>query len=149
VTHLVVSVGGNDALGYSGVLNLGTPTIAEALLRLASVSAEFEDSYAAMLDGLSATGLRLAVCTIYDPAYPDAVRQRAAATALKVLNDPILRLAAERGLPVIELRLVCRSPEDYANPIEPSVQGGRRIAAAIAGLLRHHAFETGRSTIYL
>jgi len=33
---------------------------------------------------------------------------------------------------VVELRLVCSEPADYANPIEPSVRGGAKIARAVA-----------------
>jgi hypothetical protein len=33
------------------------------------------------------------------------------------------------------LRLVCTEPSDYANPIEPSGSGGRKIALAIAASL--------------
>jgi hypothetical protein len=32
---------------------------------------------------------------------------------------------------VIDLRLVCTEPADYANPIEPSSRGGEKIAQAI------------------
>jgi hypothetical protein len=35
-------------------------------------------------------------------------------------------------MPAIELRHVCTEPADYANPIEPSVRGGAKIARAIA-----------------
>jgi hypothetical protein len=58
-----------------------------------------------------------------------------AVTALAVFDDAILRLAVERALTVIELRLVCTQPDDYANPIEPSVQGGAKIARAVARAL--------------
>jgi hypothetical protein len=147
-THLVVSVGGNDALRHSGILDQAAPSIAEALLRLASISAEFERDYAAMLDIVLARGLGTAICTIYDPNYPDPIRQRLAVTALKVLNDPILRLAARRGVPVIDLRLVCDHPGDYANPIEPSIQGGEKISAVILETVRTHDFGRERSAIY-
>lgn len=36
---------------------------------------------------------------------------------------------------MIELRAICREPCDYANPIEPSDEGGRKIARAIANSL--------------
>jgi hypothetical protein len=36
---------------------------------------------------------------------------------------------------VIDLRLICVEPSDYANAIEPSGQGGRKIAQAIAKAL--------------
>ena len=32
----------------------------------------------------------------------------------------------------LELRAICTDPADYANPIEPSGQGGLKIARAIA-----------------
>jgi hypothetical protein len=44
----------------------------------------------------------------------------------------ILRTAVDLHLDVIELRAVCTQPRDYANPIEPSSEGGLKIARAIA-----------------
>jgi hypothetical protein len=48
---------------------------------------------------------------------------------------PILRVAIERGIPVIDLRSICTDPTDYANPIEPSSIGGEKIARVIVALL--------------
>jgi hypothetical protein len=44
----------------------------------------------------------------------------------------ILRVAFELGIDVVDLRAVCSQPADYANPIEPSGEGGRKIADAVA-----------------
>ena len=44
-------------------------------------------------------------------------------------------MAIGAALPVSDLRLVCDDPADYANPIEPSVRGGGKIARAIVGAL--------------
>jgi hypothetical protein len=52
--------------------------------------------------------------------------------ALMMFNDVIVRVAVERHLALIDLRLVCTTPADYANAIEPSGAGGGKIAAAIA-----------------
>jgi hypothetical protein len=41
-------------------------------------------------------------------------------------------VAFEHALTVIDLRLVCTDPADYANPIEPASHGGAKIARAIA-----------------
>jgi hypothetical protein len=60
-----------------------------------------------------------------------------------VFNDCITRAAFSRGLPVIDLRLICDQDEDYANPIEPSVRGGEKIAAAIAGLVIEPSYGPG------
>ena len=131
-TRLVVSVGGNDALGASGLLDAPARSMAEAVDRLGEVGRRFAAGYHRMLDEVLARGRAVAVCTIYDPRYPDPLRQRLAVTGLMVFNDAILRQAAARGLAVIDLRLVCDRAEDYANPIEPSSRGGLKIAAAIA-----------------
>jgi hypothetical protein len=132
-THLVVSAGGNDALGFSPVLGAPARSVAAAVAMLAEAQAAFQASYAALLDRAAAAPGRLALCTIYDPRYPDPVERRVATTALAVINDVILREAARRGLAVIDLRLVCDEDADFANPIEPSVRGGAKIARAILG----------------
>jgi hypothetical protein len=133
-TDLVVSVGGNDALGQAHVLDEGARSMAEAVARLAGIRERFEDGYRAMLDGVLARGLPAAVCTIYDGRFPDPARQRLVVTALAIFNDVITRAAFARGVTLIDLRLICGADEDYANPIEPSVRGGEKIAAAIVGL---------------
>jgi hypothetical protein len=141
-THLVVSAGGNDALLASGVLDGPARSVAEALDRLATVQDRFRAAYRAMLDAVLARRRPTAVCTIYDPRYPDPARRRLAATALAVLNDVVTREAAARGLALLDLRVLCGEDADYANPIEPSVQGGEKIAAAIAAFLREEAGQS-------
>jgi lysophospholipase L1-like esterase len=131
VTHLVVSAGGNDALRREGLLAEPVRNVAEAVQRLAEMREAFRRDYRAMLEGLLARRLPLALCTIYDPRFPDRQRQDLAVTGLALFNDVILREAFRLGLPLIDLRLVCNEDGDFANPIEPSVQGGRKIAAAI------------------
>lgn len=139
-THLVVSVGGNDALRHSAILEEGARSVAEAVGRLAGVRESFAHEYRAMLDSVTARGLPTALCSIYDANYPDLLRQRLVVTGLCVFNDVITREAFRRGLDLIDLRLVCDESGDYANPIEPSVQGGAKIAAAIAAF----SLESGR-----
>lgn len=132
-TQLVVSAGGNDALEASGVLGEKVRTVAEAVGRLAAISEAFAQGYRAMLDEVLALRLPTALCTIYDANYPEPER-RIIVSALSVFNDVITRAAFARGLPLIDLRLICDKPGDYANPIEPSVQGGAKIASAITRL---------------
>jgi GDSL-like Lipase/Acylhydrolase family len=131
-THLVVSVGGNDALREAGVLQDGAASVAGALLKIAAVRERFERDYREMLDVMLGRNLPSAVCTIYEARFPEAERRKVAATALAVLNDAITREAFARALPLIDLRLICESDADFANPIEPSVSGGAKIARAIA-----------------
>jgi GDSL-like Lipase/Acylhydrolase family len=130
-THLVLSIGGNDALMNVDILERRASSAAEVLGMLADLRDRFGTRYGEVLRELRGRGLPLVACTIYEGAFPDARMQRLAGTALTVFNDVILRSAIRAGLPVIDLRLVCSDPADYANPIEPSVQGGARIARAI------------------
>jgi hypothetical protein len=58
--------------------------------------------------------------------------QKVAVAALTVFNDSIVRAAFARGLPLLDLRLICTEARDYANPIEPSARGGEKIARTIA-----------------
>jgi hypothetical protein len=130
-THLVLSVGGNDALGHVDILERRASSWPEVLDGLADMAARFERRYRDLLAQVIARDLPLVLCTIYLPRFPDPDLQRRASTALAVFNDAILRAAFERGLPVIDLRLVCTDDADYANPIEPSERGGEKIARAI------------------
>ncbi|HEX8316952.1 SGNH/GDSL hydrolase family protein [Longimicrobium sp.] len=130
-THLVLSIGGNDALMNVDILQRRASTVADALGHLADMRDRFENAYRGVVAQLLRNDLPLTVCTIYNGNFGDHVMQRLAPTALIMFNDAILRTAFELGLPAIELRIVCSEPEDYANPIEPSVQGGHKIAKAI------------------
>lgn len=130
-SHLVVSVGGNDALRDSGVLEESARSVADALQKLSAVRDRFRQHYAAMLDQVVSRGLPAAVCTIYEPRFPDRQQRGIAATALTLINDCITREAFRRGLSLVDLRLICSEDADFANPIEPSVQGGAKIARAL------------------
>jgi hypothetical protein len=143
-SHLVLSVGGNDALRMSGVLERATQSVSGALSLLAEVRERFRAEYQAMLDAVQAAARPAALCTIYDPRYPDPQRRLLAGTALTLLNDVITREAFARGLSLLDLRVLCGQDADFANPIEPSVQGGQKIAEAIVAFL--HAQPEARSS---
>ncbi len=147
-THLVVSAGGNDALGSVDVLYRGARTVGAALAMLGDVVAPFEARYRTMLGEVLARGLPTAVCTVYNPVFPDPEERRYAALGLAVFNDAILRVAVGAGVPVLELRSICGDDADFANPIEPSVRGGEKMVAAISTLLSEHDFTRKRTAIF-
>ena len=138
-THLVCSIGGNDALGNMDLLSLRATSSDEVLRVFAGRVAAFERAYRAALGPVVATGLPVTLCTVYDGAL-DSDTAEIARLALALFNDAILRTAVVRGLDLIELRAVCTEPADYANPIEPSTRGGAKIAAVIA-----RAVSSGRA----
>lgn len=129
-THIVVSVGGNDALLNRDLLDTPVSSTAQALDLFAQRRLAFETSYKAAIDATVRQGRPTTVCSIYNGNLPPDEARRAR-VALTICNDVIFRVAFDRALSVIELGLVCNQPSDYANPIEPSGTGGRKIAAAI------------------
>jgi hypothetical protein len=131
---LVVSAGGNDVLSQAGRLNDAVGSVGEALLQLEGVVDQFRAEYGQLLDAVVRCGVRSVVCTIYRPNFPDGDFQRITSTALGLFNDVIIEEAAHRQLPILDIRAIFTEVGDYANPIEPSVQGGAKLADAIVGL---------------
>ncbi|HKH84028.1 MAG TPA: SGNH/GDSL hydrolase family protein [Gemmatimonadales bacterium] len=130
-SHLVLSVGGNDALAHGDLLTRPAKSVPEVLDLLAEAAGAFERRYRRLIGRLLNRKLPLTVCTIYNGNFPDPLFQRVARTALCVFNDVIVRAGLEHKLEIIDLRLVCTEPADYANAIEPSSMGGAKIARAI------------------
>ncbi len=147
-SHLVMSIGGNDALSASGLLRERASTVGAALAILAHAIGEFRDAYTAMLTRVLALDKPTAVCTIYDaiPIIGDAER-----AALAGFNDVISRAAVNARIPFIDLRVICDHADDYSplSPIEPSVVGGAKIANAICRLVTTHDFTKRGCSVYV
>jgi hypothetical protein len=148
-SHLVISAGGNDAIRHADILSGRVQAVAEVLNLLADVSERFEQRYYEMLRAAMKLSLPLAAASIYYPRFPDRQLQRIAVAALTIFNDAIIRQAFMAGIPLIDLRLVCSDDADYANEIEPSVQGGGKITDAILQLLTEHRFDERRTQIFI
>lgn len=147
-THLIVSVGGNNALTNTDVLQMRADSSIQVLNELANRGEVFELQYRKMLDVVLAKKIPTALCTIYYPNFPDPSLQKIAIAALANFNDAILRQAIHTGLPVLDLRLICSEKSDYANPIEPSDSGGKKIAGKIIRLIETHNFSSGLTQIF-
>ncbi len=147
-THVVLSVGGNDALHASGLLTEQAETVGDALTILASAIGGFRDAYVGMLGSVLALGKLTCVCTIYDAVPSIGEAERA---ALAGFNDVISRAAVVAGIPLIDLRVICNHPDDYSplSPIEPSVVGGAKIADTICRMLTGHDFAAKRTAVWV
>lgn len=133
-SHIVISLGGNDALLNLDLLETPVASSSEALLLFGERIGRFELAYRGAIDGALTARRDTTICTIYN-ADLDPGRAPLARVLLMMFNDVILRVAFERGLRVIDLRLVCTEAADYAHEIEPSGRGGGKIATAIARCL--------------
>jgi hypothetical protein len=157
-THLVVSVGGNNVLMNLDILRIRVRSEPEALTKLGQRVAVFERAYRKAINRLVSLGRETVVCTIYNASLDTAAgaaalglsseEAAAALVALTAFNDVILRAGFEARLRVIEMRLVCTEPVDYANTIEPSVRGGEKIARAIIRAFGLSASTDEPSRIY-
>jgi hypothetical protein len=137
-THLVLSVGGNDVLMMSDILSKPASSFAEVLNKLADIGERFDVDYYSLLRSVRAKGFKTIVCTIYYPNFQDYKIQRLSKAALTFFNDAIIRNAFDTFTTLIDLRLLCNEKADYANEIEPSSQGGRKIAEMISSIVSRH-----------
>jgi len=159
-THLAISAGGNDALACASILGQPASGVAEVVREFADIQDDFRREYREMLadvlawrpperhGGRSLQGpLPTVVCTIYD-AIPDLPRE--ALAALSFFNDVITREACRAGVPVLDLRVLCRDKADYSalSPIEPSAIGGAKIAAALARFFTTHDFSRRECVVF-
>lgn len=113
-SHVIISLEGNRAIAASGLLQGHPVSYEEALARLSLAADEFESVIDTLVRTARGTRLPVAICTMYPPLHRNPVMQRAAATALAIFNDRIIRQAVQSGITVVDLRPVCASPEDYS-----------------------------------
>lgn len=133
-SHLVLSVGGNDALRCLNLMGTPVSNLMGALDLMAGWQRVFQASYAGALNELLELKLPLMVCTVYDrvPGMPVALK-----AALSLFNDVIVRESMRRGLLVLDLRAILTEVGDYSvvSPIEPSSQGGKKLANEIVSFV--------------
>lgn len=149
-THIVLSVGGNDAAMDIGVLDRPVSTVSEALAMLHEATEAFDEAYRSALQAVIDTGRPVTVCAIYNGDFgsPSPLLlgggQSIITMALRLWNDCIVQAALDHACPVVDLRRVCTEPADFTRQIEPSAQGGRKIAdALLQSLTEPNAFFGG------
>jgi hypothetical protein len=101
-TMLVLSAGGNDALGEAHLLQQPTRTVADAVALLGEAQWKFAERYSALLDQIDETGIPSAGCTIYDGNFPPP-QGPVITSALSLFNDAITRALFSRAKPLIDL----------------------------------------------
>jgi hypothetical protein len=143
---VVLSVGGNNALQHLPLLESPeSMSFLEMAQVLADIQGRFRKDYAATLRQAGSASDRLLVATIYRPrfhldGYPEQVIF-AIEPLLSVFNDVIQEEARRAGAELLDLREISVSDDDFANPIEPSDAGGRKIASKISDWLHSIALS--------
>ncbi|EAZ94179.1 SGNH/GDSL hydrolase family protein [Crocosphaera chwakensis] len=147
-THLILSVGGNDSLSSINILDEKVDSSAQVFDQLAKLREEFEQQYQELLKTILGFHLSTTICTIYNPNFADKMLQKRSMTALTIFNDVILTQGFKLGLPIIDLRLVFNESQDYANPIEPSMQGGQKLVNVILNVIENYDFNQQYTRIF-
>ena len=135
-THKVLSIGGNDLLEQVSFLkNREVLTVKEIMEQAVCKLAPIKKRYRTIVEKLSQQNSKLLLCTVYEGNLSDDLFLRDIAFAsqamVSMLNDVIYSTAATYKVDVLELRNIFTNPEDYANPIEPSHVGGKKLAKSI------------------
>jgi len=150
-THLFLSVGGNDALREAYQIIPSGELVTLRLDELVAMRQRFEKEYHALLQTVLSYEKDTIVCTVYDrcPVEGRPMKQLIY-TLLPMFNDCILRQAAQAGLPVLDLRVLCQDKADFSSlsPIEPSVKGGEKIAKAIVEITQSDPFPSGKTYLF-
>ena len=135
VSHIVLSIGGNDLLQNLHLLQDETSGMKFALEKSSELIGEIQENYTKILEHLSQYDAKVLLCTVYEGDLESDVLlaeyDKAGQAMLKMHNDTVYFLASKFEVDVLELRNIFTNKEDYANPIEPSHIGGERLAKAI------------------
>tara|TARA_Y100000591_G_scaffold315615_1_gene323383 strand:- start:140 stop:850 length:711 start_codon:yes stop_codon:yes gene_type:complete len=156
-THIVVSIGGNDLLHNISFLQT-TSDLSRIMGKGAMIGKwgakelnptrnkvfeetyfeiiqPFKQQYETIVANLSNHRANLLLCTVYEgdlvdsDEFSDVINS--SKTMVSIFNDIVYRTANKFNVDVLELRNIFTSPQDYANPIEPSHIGGEKLAQEI------------------
>ena len=163
-THLVISVGGNNAMRKLNELSRATRNIGDGFLTFHDFRESFKSDYIEMLTSALSFNIPTTLCTIYNPCFSHSetermsdymshdvnneTLQKMAMTTLPIFNDIIFLEAVNFNIPVIDLRLIFSDESDYANPIEPSAIGGQKMAKVIREMVYNHDFSIKNTIVY-
>lgn len=131
---VVLSVGGNDAMGHVDLLQQPAKSSGETLDALIKMVDGFAEKYEGVVQSVRTRAPRVVLCTIYEPPLVGQNTASRARVLLTLLNDRILRTAYRGGMDVLDLRAICTKPDDFRLQIEPSASGAAKIGRAIAAV---------------
>lgn len=146
-THLVVSVGGNDAIALTAKLRTPAPDLGSALAYVDAHRRRFAEHYRALLDTIGELRRPTVVCTLYEPRLEPPERSRIAETIVALLNDAIVAAAVEHDAAVLDLRPLSRDPANLVSPIELNHRGAGMLAGSILRVVREGVGGRGGTVV--
>lgn len=147
-THIGICIDGGWAIEASGLLRGRASSVSEALETLAEAADQFEEVFAKLVASAREAGLPTVVCTLVPSRHEEPSRRRAAAAALAIFNDRIVRQSVAASLSIVDLRFVCDEDGDYASETLLSRAGVRKVANVARSALYEVSREPGRTRVY-
>lgn len=132
-THVIMCIGGNDVLAFAHSMVQRGRSPMELLRDLKSFLHDFREDYLNIAQQVRQLGKSSAACLLYEPRIPVPLLRATGTQATRAINASVEEAARLAKLDVIDLSAACRAPQDFADPIHPSVQGLRNIAKEVAG----------------
>ena len=118
VSHIVLSIGGNDLLQNLHLLQDETSAMKLALEKSSELIGEIQENYTKILEHLSQYDAKVLLCTVYEGDLESDVLlaeyDKAGQAMLKMHNDTVYYLASKFEVDVLELRNIFTNKEDYA-----------------------------------
>ena len=150
ITHIALSIGGNDLLGLIQYLDQNRgDSFHQNLQFLSQLKQKFSEEYTEVIQTIDTLGIPFSVCTIY---YAGPIEESEAKrvdvkgdvglsgtnVVVDAFDSAIIDVAnkAQNCKEIIDLRWLFDDPGCYANPIEPSCIGGERIAKRLISNLK-------------
>jgi len=149
VTHLIVSMGGNNLVDQLAYADAPANTTTESMIILGALSEQFRKNYRESLQDILKLGLPTIVCNMHNPPFNDDTVLTVAVTALQTFNDCIFQEVVQAGFPLIEMRSVCADKSDFADVIALSATGGQKLTGVIKQVLDTYDFSIKRTQVYV
>jgi hypothetical protein len=129
-------MGGNDLLNHISFLKSKVElTPKEVMEQAVCKLAPIKHRYRSIVKKLSQQDSNILLCTVYEGNLSSDIFYRdisfASMAMVSMLNDIIFSTGATFNVDVLELRNIFTEEQDYANPIEPSHIGGKKLASRI------------------
>lgn len=137
-THLVLSASGNDLLRLLNEVASEEFSMSSLYSALTQGLQEVARKYRRILESMASTGCHIACCTVYRPNFKNTFLTGLSLCSLGLHNSRIRRIAEDLEMPVLDLATLCQDPEDFANPLELSTIGGRKVVYNVVQFVRDH-----------
>ena len=137
-THIVLSASGNDLLRLLNEVASEEFSLSSLYSALTAGLQEVARKHRRMMESIKSIGCNVACCTVYSPNFKNAFLTGLSLCSLGLHNSRIRRIAEDLDMPVLDLASLCQSSDDFANPLELSTIGGRKVVSKVVQFVKEY-----------